>query len=230
MINSCVSDVCSWSESGDSFIIKDQERFTALLPHFFKHKNFRSFVRQLNFYGFRKIRMENSLLAQRPQHWAEFKHESFKKEQPGLLKLIKRTGTTDQNNRDGQEANENELLREQVNSMQEQLDTLTNLVAQIVQEHNIDFHQQPMKRRRLDGGIGALGAQFAQYPGMGGPGHPLDQQMAGGHMQRGVEGYDPNILHALTQQASRQPFLNAGVSAGLNAGRGGNMLDAPQVS
>ena len=49
----CPSDIGGWSENGDTFIVKDMEAFANLLPKFFKHKNFRSFVRQLNFYGFR---------------------------------------------------------------------------------------------------------------------------------------------------------------------------------
>lgn len=52
-LSQCPDDIGGWSENGDTFIVKDMEAFANLLPKFFKHKNFRSFVRQLNFYGFR---------------------------------------------------------------------------------------------------------------------------------------------------------------------------------
>lgn len=41
----------SWSSTGDSFVIFDATGFESeLLPKYFKHKNFSSFIRQLNIY------------------------------------------------------------------------------------------------------------------------------------------------------------------------------------
>ena len=50
-------DVLAWTSSGDCFAIKNISKFTdEILPIYFKHRNFASFIRQLNMYGFRKIR------------------------------------------------------------------------------------------------------------------------------------------------------------------------------
>lgn len=47
-----------WTEHGQSFIIKDKEVLcSSILPKYFKHSNLSSFVRQLNMYNFRKIRL-----------------------------------------------------------------------------------------------------------------------------------------------------------------------------
>ncbi|KAF8409280.1 hypothetical protein HHK36_005354 [Tetracentron sinense] len=73
--------IVSWNEDGNGFVVWSVQEFSEfILPKYFKHNNFSSFIRQLNTYGFKKSA---------PNRW-EFQHEKFQKGNKHLLVEITR--------------------------------------------------------------------------------------------------------------------------------------------
>lgn len=81
-------NVITWSEDGDSFIINNPVEFCKVLPRYFKHNNFMSFVRQLHIYGFSK-RISDVDHTSNHGTSCEYAHPYFMKEHPCLLLSIK---------------------------------------------------------------------------------------------------------------------------------------------
>jgi len=70
--------IITWTEDGEKFIIKKLSDFSEIiLPKFFKHNNFSSFIRQLNMYDFHKTKKESGIQC--------FEHGLFLKDKKHLL-------------------------------------------------------------------------------------------------------------------------------------------------
>ena len=60
---------CAWSECGSKIVVHDVSGFQLnVLPSYFKHNNFNSFVRQLNMYDFHKVGTDGRLCINRTFH------------------------------------------------------------------------------------------------------------------------------------------------------------------
>ncbi|GAA6012214.1 hypothetical protein JCM10207_002763 [Rhodosporidiobolus poonsookiae] len=100
-----LSHLISWTEDGKSFIVHHPAEFArVVLPQYFKHSNFSSFIRQ-NFYSFSKVSDFPS--SSKPhltnadgsnvQTW-EFRNPHFQRDRPELLSRIKRKTAKSNNN------------------------------------------------------------------------------------------------------------------------------------
>ena len=85
LISSCPAEIGGWTADGCSFVVHDADKFAkTVIPTVYKHSNWSSFVRQLNFYGFRKVKSE-ALTSD-----CEFKHPFFVRGKPELIASIKK--------------------------------------------------------------------------------------------------------------------------------------------
>ncbi|KAD5803703.1 hypothetical protein R6Q59_024232 [Mikania micrantha] len=137
MVEDSVTDeIVSWSTKGNSFVVWNPPEFARiLLPTYFKHNNFSSFIRQLNTYGFKKID---------PERW-EFANEEFIKDKKHLLKNIRRRKPIHSHSNNPQSS----TIDPERAAFEEQINTLTREKESL--EKNIQrFKQQPATKLQLE--------------------------------------------------------------------------------
>ena len=134
-----------WGEKGVSFVVKDRENFSRIvLPRYFKHNNFASFVRQLNKYGFRKVTNVNPCLLPNDEK-DEFRHMFFVKNKLNLLHLIKRKVSLPGEKLGG--PTEFAQVLDEVSEIKDSQSDITKVLSDIQQE-NDDLRREVESLRR----------------------------------------------------------------------------------
>ena len=149
-------------DNGKTFVVKDTERFaTEIIPDYFKHNNFSSFVRQLNFYGFRKIkadplRLRDAASSEESKYW-KFRHDKFQKGRPDLLCEIKKNTaeTADKHEVDHLKTEIREL-REKLDSANDDINELKSFLLQLKKNDDLNkvgvfVPEVGSKKRRVEG-------------------------------------------------------------------------------
>ncbi|KAL8229876.1 hypothetical protein R6Q57_014776 [Mikania cordata] len=148
MVDDPLTDhIVSWSHTGNSFVVWNPPEFSGeLLPKYFKHSNFSSFVRQLNTYGFKKID---------PDQW-EFANEEFIKGQRHLLKNIHRRKPIHSHSTPSQGTSSNMLSPSEKKKFEDEIKKLKHETGSLrfqlqthKQENQENKHKSSFLRERL---------------------------------------------------------------------------------
>jgi hypothetical protein len=210
MIDRCDPAIATWSDTGNDFVIKNVENFaSSVLPQYFKHSNFSSFARQLNFYGFRKIKAEPILTADydaRTACYVRFFHEKFQKDRPELLNEIKRATKADMQSKD-----EVDCLREEIYKLKGCVHNMSTDYDRKMAEMSYEYNRR----------ITTLSAEYDRLA-------MLVQQLLAKHGESMVLGNAalgpggvPDLMHSLSQAASMSLQNNAmAMPAAANDGAG----------
>jgi len=150
LINTCDPRIASWSEDGLTFVVLDVDAFARnKIPQFFRHRNMSSFIRQLNSYGFSKVRDDPN---DEKMGWSRFKHEYFIRGRADLLKNIRKTNQinpADQTDVD-KLTDEVGYLRTELCKMALVVQQMSGMLRQmpVHDSHHLRVREEPLTKKR----------------------------------------------------------------------------------
>ncbi|KAJ7436754.1 hypothetical protein B0H11DRAFT_2255827 [Mycena galericulata] len=126
--NQGLQDVIGWAPQRDRFVVKDMEEFRKLvLPSVFKHSNFASFVRQLNKYGFHKVKNFDDI---GDNTWT-FRHPDFHADHRDALEKIKRKAPVSPHKSSYPESTTSESSNPKIESLQTEVLCMRTQIASL---------------------------------------------------------------------------------------------------
>ncbi|KAF9571134.1 stress-responsive transcription factor hsf1 [Mortierella alpina] len=145
------NNLIKWSDNGQSFLVLNHVEFAkVVLPKFFKHNNFSSFVRQLNMYGFHKVPhlQQGVLLPDADTEQWEFSNPHFQRNQPDLLYLVSRKKATAGNeDKDALTMDLNHILQE-VSAIKRHQVAISSDLKNIERDHQSLWQESIAARER----------------------------------------------------------------------------------
>lgn len=154
MVNTGNPNIIRWSNDGTFIIIQDPGALvSSVLPNFFRHDNIQSFIRQLNSYGFGKIKPKNHQFDERNNKTKRskylcFSHQFFIKGKPELLRNIHKNKKPSKNSCTGQHEIEN--IESDIKSLKNTVGNMVKHMEQLKESFifSNDLMKENTKRRR----------------------------------------------------------------------------------
>lgn len=143
--------VAHWNNSGDVFIVEKSDAFEKALAEYFKG-SLLTFIRQLHFYGFRKVDIKG-------EKWS-FSHRCFREGQPHLIYEIRRKTRTETNDGVASHA-EVQALRDHVGTLHTLLKDMQADLKETKEELVILRHQVKQVEYKTDVEFDAFSAPLS---------------------------------------------------------------------
>ncbi|KAI7872029.1 HSF-type DNA-binding-domain-containing protein [Spinellus fusiger] len=139
-----------WSTDGTSFIVEQHEKFAkTVLPRFYKHNTFASFVRQLNMYDFHKVPhlQQGVLISDSENEIWEFSHPHFQKERLDLLALVIRKRSRERNTEEEDGVNVATLVKD-IDAIKKTQTTISSDIHTLHSDNEILWKETLLSREK----------------------------------------------------------------------------------